>query len=120
MIRRLSKLLSGLVPATLGGAFFLLTFGKVQDPHEGAPGLLILGGISGMVIVGLIRLFKIAPWGYPIAGFLVGPLPFLVLLGRKLPTEEDRGSVWVVAALFGVLIGLLEWARVHRQGTRIE
>ena len=113
-MRRAIAFVRGLVPAMLGGAFFLLTFSSVVDPNGDAGAAFLVGGFCGAAVVGLIRLFRIAPWGYGVAGLICGPIPFLVLFQEHETNGEDRFGVWLVGALFGLLIGLLEWARVHR------
>lgn len=116
-MRRLLAVLAGLLPSVLGGAFFLLAFGKVVDPAAPAGALLVVGGLSGTVIVGLVRLFRIAPFGYPFAGLLCGPLPFFLILRGTSEGPQDEGSragVWLASALLGAILGVLEWARVRR------
>ena len=111
MMRRIRKFLGGLVPSALAGALFVATVAKMVDPSEPAVGGLLVGGIAGVAVVGMIRLFRVAPWGYAIAGVICGPVPLILVFQ---PSGEDRYGVWVFGAIFGLLIGLLEWARVRR------
>ena len=114
-MRRVLGFFGGLVPAMLGGAFFVMTFLVVIDPGGNPIGGLIAGAISGVAVVGLIRLFRVAPWGYPVAGLISGPVPFLVLTQGENASGEDRFGIWLLGAVFGLLVGLLEWARVRRR-----
>lgn len=120
-LRRIRRFLSNLVPAFLAGGFFLLAAGRLaHDPSAGRLGLLLAGGLYGVGVVGLIRLFPIAPWAYFVAGFLCGPIPAALLVGRSMG-EEDRAGFWLLTALLGLLVGLLETARVHlRRGSEGE
>ena len=68
-----------------------------------------------MAILGLIRLFRIAPWGYPLAGLFAGPVRLALFFDAK-NTAGDRGGAWLLGAVLGLLIGALEWARVRRTG----
>jgi hypothetical protein len=114
MIRRILAFLCGLAPAVLGGAFFALAFFAVVEPGAKALGGLVVGALWGAAVVGLIRLFRVAPWGYAVAGLLCGPIPLLVLTLGDEPSGEDRFALWLIGAVFGLLIGLLEQARVRR------
>jgi hypothetical protein len=111
MLQRTRKFLAGLVPSALAGASFVATVAVMVEPGGSALGGLVVGGIAGVAVVGMIRLFRIAPWGYWVAGLVCGPVPLLVVFQ---PAGEDRFGVWLFGAIFGLLIGLLEWARVRR------
>ena len=120
-MRRVFSFLGGLVPAMLGGAFFVVSFAGVVDPGKPALGGLVVGALCGAAVVGLIRLFRIAPFGYAAAGLVCGPLPFLVLSQGDGTSGDDRFRLWLVGAFFGLLIGVLEWARVRRlEADRVE
>ena len=114
MIVRLRAFLGGLVPSALGGAFFLTALSQVLDPSQRIGDSLVIGAIAGVAVVGLIRLFRVAPWGYAVAGVVCGPIPFLLLARSEPIREGDRFGVWLVGAFFGLVLGLLEWARVRR------
>jgi len=96
----------------MAGGFFLLGFGRAQDPELSRLGLLLLGGLFGVAMVALIRLFRIAPWGYPWAGLVSGLVPPGLFFGSG-GTGDERGGFLLISAVLGVLIGLLEWARVR-------
>lgn len=70
----------------------------------------LLGGLFGVVILTAIRFFRTERWGYPIAGLLAGSVPLIVVP----MSGKDLGGLWVVSALLGLLIGLLEWERTSR------
>lgn len=111
--RRVLAVLGGLGPSLLGGAFFFGALGPATDRAAGPLGSMVLGALMGAAVVGLIRLFRVAPWGYPVAGVLCGPIPLVLLLAGKAKEGELFG-VWLLGAVFGLLIGLLEAARVRR------
>lgn len=116
-MRRLKLTIAGLVPAGMAGAFVALTLGRTnpEEFHARLP-LLILGGLWGVAVVGLIRLFRVRPWAFGLVGFLCGPVPtFLLGPGREAREAEqgDRLGIWLVLSLLGMLIGLLETARVQ-------
>lgn len=111
---RVRRFFRGLLPATLAGAFFFMILGRVDDPGASRVGMLLLGGLYGIGIVGLIRLFRIAPWGYPVVGLLAGPLPLALLVTVDM-SKNDRGGALVLTALLGVFVGLVEWARVRAE-----
>ncbi len=114
-MRKLWAFLGGLTPSALAGAFFLLTLGRVTEPGQANRlALLLLGGLYGVGVVGLIRLFRVAPWAYPLAGLFCGPVPLALVLNRNMGGDE-RGGLWILSALLGLLIGALEWARVRRE-----
>ncbi|MDX1385383.1 MAG: hypothetical protein R3190_17145 [Thermoanaerobaculia bacterium] len=104
------------MPAGLAGAFFALAAGRVAEPAEANRlQLLGLGWLYGVVVLGLIRIFPVAPWGRPLAGLLCGPVPVVLVLPADL-TEDERLAGWLLGALLGLVIGALECARQQREG----
>jgi hypothetical protein len=93
---------SGLAGACLGAAVI-----AAQPGANGTPGLIV-GWLYGVLVAALVRLFRIPPRAYPLAGFLVGPLPFALLMSPSA-TSDERGVLWL-GFLAGLLIGLMEWA----------
>ena len=80
----IGRFVGALMPAALAGAFFTLTLFRVQEPGDSnRVGLLLLGGIYGIGVVGLIRLFRVAPWCFPFVGLLCGPLPAALLVREQ-------------------------------------
>ena len=119
-MRRVSKFLARQMPAGLVGSFFLLTFAASEAFEVRVPRLVVggafvavAGWLLGVVVVAIIRRFRVAPWAYPIAGLFSGPIPFVLLFARST-TKEEWGGVWLVSALLGAMIGFVEWARVQR------
>jgi hypothetical protein len=112
-VRRLGRALGELVPAALAGAFFVLCTVRVGEPAQNRLVLLVLGGLYGVSVLGLLRAFRVAPFGLPWAGLLAGPVPVALLMTEEW-SQDDRGGALFLAALLGVLIGVLEWARIRR------
>lgn len=113
------KFLRSLMPAGLAGAFFLTT-ALVEHKAE-SPNLLVFlfastvgGFLLGSAIVGLIRMFRVAIWAYPVVGLLSGPVPFAIL-SDKADGGEQWAGMWFVGALLGLVIGILEFARCQRE-----
>lgn len=103
-----------LMPAGLAGAFLALAVGRVSEPAEANRlELLGLGWLYGVVVLGLIRLFPVAPWGRPLAGLLCGPVPAALLVQADM-AEDERRVLCLLGALLGLVIGALECAREHR------
>ena len=71
---------------------------------------IFFGALFGIVILTVIRFFKTARWGYPIAGLFAGSVPLLVIPLKG----KDLAGLWLVSAFLGVLIGLLEWENTSR------
>jgi len=111
--RRLLRYAGTLLPSALAGGFMLLSLGRAAEPSASRIGLLVVGALIGVSVCGLIRLFRVTGWGLPLAGFFAGPVPTALVLTDSSGPDE-RGGLILVAALFGVLIGLLEWARIRR------
>jgi len=114
-MRRLGRFLSGAMPAMLAGAFFVLALARLASDDGTRLGSLIFGALYGLAVVGLIRLFRIAPWGLWFAGIFAGPVPAALLVPRGADTSET-GGLWVACAVFGLLIGGLEHARRKADG----
>ena len=102
-------------PAILAGGLFALPLSHHAD--GGVVGYLVallvcflFGALFGVVILTAIRFFRTDRWGYPIAGLLSGAVPLIVVP----MSGKDLGGLWIVSALLGVLIGLLEWERTSR------
>lgn len=102
------RFLASVNHAGLAGGFVLLAAGASSDAAQIV--LLLIGWLYGVAILGLIRLFRVARWAYPIVGMLCGPIPSAVLFARHMGDEEWGGTA-VVMALGGLVIGLLEAAR---------
>jgi hypothetical protein len=84
-----------------------------MDPGEGRIGPFVVGAFYGTVVLGLIRLFPIARWAYPLAGLLAGPVPLALLLRNDDLNADERGGFWLLTTLLGLAIGLLELTRTH-------
>lgn len=114
-MKRLRTFLAGAAPAMLAGAFFTLALSQLASPDGTRIGGLLVGSLYGMAVVGLIRLFRVAPWGSWFAGLLCGPVPAALILPRG-GDPSDRAGLWLLTALLGLLIGGLEHARRKRDG----
>ena len=116
-LRRIGNVL--LLPPALAGGFLGLAVFRVGDPAQPGAGLggLVVGWLYGLAVTGLIRLFRVDPWAFPLVGLFCGPVPLALLVGAD-STAEDRSGWLVLSALLGVLIGVLEWARVRRERGR--
>jgi hypothetical protein len=82
-----------------------------QPGGNGLPGLIV-GWLYGLVVGGVVRLFRVPAPVFPLAGLLAGPLPVAVLM-PDTATAEARGLIGA-AALAGLVIGLIEWAVSRR------
>ena len=111
-MRRLWRFLGSFQHAGLAGAFFFLAV-LATEPDSSGIGSFVLGWIYGTGVLALIRLFKVTPGAYPVVGLICGPVPAALLLARQLGGEQ-WGGVWLVMALFGCIVGTLEWARIRR------
>ncbi len=114
-MRRMRAFLAGLMPGGLIGGFFVLTFLRVVDP-SGASRLaaFLLGWLYGVGVLGLLRLFRVSPGVYPLVGLVCGPVPVALLLKSDTP-DDQRGTLWLLAAVLGLLIGAVEWARIRQR-----
>ncbi len=108
------RALGGMTPAMLAGGFGTLAI-RIAEPEASRIGLLLVGLAYGAAVLGLIRLFRVAPWAYFLAGIVCGPAPLALLMTQCADASaEDRQGFWFLTMLLGVVIGLLETARVHR------
>ena len=115
---RLWRTLGGMTPAMLAGGFVTLSI-RIPEPEHGRIGLLVVGVVYGAAVLGLIRLFRIAPWAYFLAGMVCGPVPLAFLMTQHGGNEDENG-LWILTMLLGVVIGLLETARVQVQHKKRE
>jgi hypothetical protein len=112
ILRRIGSTLA--FPPGLCGAFLALVLFQLE-PAEGSRVVsLLLGWLYGVAVAGLMRFFRVAPWAYPLLGLLCGPVPFALLVPGST-TRDERGALWAMTAVLGLLIGLLEWARESRR-----
>lgn len=109
-LRALGRFLASVNHAGLAGALFFLVL-LVRE--EGTVGHLLLGWFYGIAVLGLIRLFRIRPWAYAVVGLITGPVPAALLFGANA-AENEWAGIWLVSALFGLVVGLIECARVQR------
>jgi len=65
-----------------------------------------------MAVLGLLRCFRVIPGMFPVVGILCGPVPFIFLAGSM--TKEERGGPLLLAAVFGCLVGCVEWGHSRR------
>lgn len=100
-------------PPALAGAMLGATLAGVSPGGTGLPGL-VAGWLYGIVVSALVRLFRVPPPAYPLAGLVAGPVPLALLMPTDAP-EADRAVIWI--GLFaGLVIGCVEWAHaVHRR-----
>ena len=111
MLRRIAGWM--LLPAGLAGGCFGAAVVAGQPGGTGFPGLVV-GWLYGVVVGGALRLFKVPPGAYPLAGLLAGPLP-IALLTPTDAANDARGLVWL-GAIAGLVIGLVEWAASRHAG----
>lgn len=114
-----ARVARALLPSAMAGGFFLLSIGRANDPSLSRLGLLLLGGLLGVAITGLIRLFRVARWGYPWVGLFCGLALPGILFGAD-GGSEDRAGFLLVAALLGAFLGVIEWARVSASREGVE
>ena len=72
--------------------------------------VLLIGWLYGVAVLGLIRLFRVARWAYPLVGILCGPVPAGILFARSV-SEEQWGGTLVLTAVGGLFVGTIEAAR---------
>jgi len=105
------------LPAALAGACLGAAITAAQPGGTGLIGF-VLGWLYGVVVRAGIRSFRVPSGAFPLVGFLVGSLPFALLMPTEA-AEEARGLVWV-GCLAGLVVGLVEWASErHLRSTRI-
>lgn len=105
-----------LLPSGLAGGFLGAAVVAGQPGGTGLPGLVV-GWLYGVVVGGAIRLFRVPPGAYPLAGLLAGPLP-IALLTPVDAAADARGLVWL-GGIAGLVIGLVEWAASRLSGSGI-
>lgn len=115
-MRRLFGFLRESLAVGMAGAFTALLVLRLGE-DEPAPRLLALalGWFYALLVRVLLRLFRVVPWAYPILGLVVGPVPVALLVGPETTVDERQGAL-AATALFGVMIGLIEWASVAHRG----
>jgi hypothetical protein len=94
-------------PCGLAGAFLGATLAGLMPSGTGLLGLVV-GWLYGIVVGGLMRLFRVPRWAYPLIGLLCGPVPLAVLM-KSTSTEDERGAV-LLGLLAGLALGFVEWA----------
>ena len=115
-MRRLRRIAADALPAMLAGAFGALGQ-RISEEGGNRLGLMLAGAFYGLAVVGLVRLFRVGSFGYLVAGFFCGPVPAALLVQEPIAgTDEERGGFWFALALFGLLVGALEWARARAAG----
>jgi len=95
------------IPSGLTGGCLGAMVVAAQPDGTGLPGFVI-GWLYGVVVGGGLRIFRVPPGAYPLAGLLAGPLPIALLMPAGA-SADARGLVWL-GALAGIVIGLVEWA----------
>lgn len=110
-MRKLRRGAADALPSMLAGAFSALAM-RVAGEGGGRLALLLFGALYGLAVLGLLRLFRAPGFGLVVAGLFCGPVPAALLVQEPLKAE-DRGGAWVGLALFGALLGALEWARAR-------
>jgi hypothetical protein len=103
---------AGYGTAMLAGALTVFGLVRTLDPKGlgQALGLLVAGALYGLGVLGVLRLFRARGAGLLAAGLIAGPVP-LAVLQQASSKPEDRAFGLVVAMLFGLALGALEWAR---------
>jgi hypothetical protein len=112
---RLRALAASLGPTFLTGALLALVLGRLRDPDSSRTLLLLAGGAYAIVLLGLIRLFPVARWAWPIVGLLCGPVPAALFWFGAVASEE-RLAFCLASALLGLLVGAIEAARSPLRG----
>jgi len=109
------------MPAAATGALFLLGTSSAVAGGFGAVHALLLfavGGIYAVAVRAVMGLFPVDRWGLAVTGLLAGPIPGVLVLSLRhhsWQNNDDRGAVWLFALLFGLLVGLVEWAVEERR-----
>ena len=118
MIQKFKSFLGGLMPVGLAGAF-LAVIVSIGERKPGGPlqslaaliAFMLIGWLLGVAILGLIRLFRVAPWAYPFVGMLCGPFVAALFMNSGNTNKDAAGMLLLFAAL-GALAGLIECARI--------
>lgn len=97
-------------PSGLAGAFFGATVLALAPGGAGVIGLVV-GWLYGVVVGGLLRLFRVPAWTYPLLGLVVGPLPLAVFIGPDV-SGDARGIV-MLGVLGGLVVGFVEWVTLR-------
>lgn len=108
----LRRRLEGTGTALLAGAMFFVVVGRLE-PNTHVPGLALFGGVYGLTVLGLLRLFGARRWACLFAGLLCGPVP-LAVLSKPSVEPAEYGGMLVATAALGALVGLFEWSRQSR------
>ena len=114
-MRRLGAVVGSLMPGGLAAAFCFLGVVRAMDPGTPRSVALFLGWLAGAALVGLMRLFRVASWALPLTGILSGMFLMGIAMGSD-SSNEDRGGALFLGAILGLIVGLVEWARVQRVG----
>ena len=102
-------------PCALAGAFLGAALVAAQPGGTGFVGLLF-GWLYGLVVGGLLRLFRVPSAANPLIGLISGPLPFALFMPVGA-SQDARGLIWV-GMLAGLVLGCVEWARVRQLAVR--
>ena len=114
-MRLLKKSLSLLrTPSGLAGACFGATVLALAPGGVGGVGLVV-GWLYGVVVGGLLRLFRVPAWSYPWLGLVVGPVPLAFFIGAD-ESGDARGIV-VLGILGGLVVGFVEWVTLRHAAT---
>lgn len=97
-------------PCGLAGACFGATVLSLAPGGVGAAGLVV-GWLYGVVVGGILRLFRVPSWSYPLLGLVVGPVPLAVFIGEDV--SGDARGVVVLGILGGLVIGFTEWVAIR-------
>jgi len=97
-------------PSGLAGAFLGATILALAPGGVGLHGLVV-GWLYGVVVAGLLRLFRGPAWANPLLGLFVGPVPLAIFIGGDV-SGDARGIV-VLGVLAGLVIGFVEWVSVR-------
>lgn len=103
-------------PASLTGLCTGFALGGIEGGLGGGLAGALIGALYALAVLGLIRCFRIVPGLYWAAGLVCGPVP-LVLVSQDV-SKEDVGGLLLLAALFGALVGLIEWAHARHSAGR--
>lgn len=98
-------------PSALAGAFLGAALVAALPEGTGLFGL-ILGWLYGVVVAGLLRLFRVPRGAYPLIGLICGPVPFALLMPTSA-SQDARGLIWV-GMLAGLILGCVEWAHARQ------